>query len=275
MKPVEHENLSNSIRVIGGLRTRNETKKVNAAGPLVSIVTVVFNGEREIENTMLSVINQTYQNIEYIIIDGGSLDGTVAIIKKYDKVIDFWSSEKDFGIYHAMNKGIDLASGRWINFMNCGDSFFSLDTVELIFSKPLCDEVQIIYGDHEVVYSSGRRKIVKAGSSVNLWKGSQFCHQSSFSKLDYHKSNKFNLRNEIVADFEYFYLAFKKNVRFKYVDTVLASFSAGGISDIKRFKSIRGWMSIVEKNHVVFFYYNCLLLREFLVKLVKVFLGRN
>ena len=89
---------------------------------LISVVTVSYNAVATIEQTLLSVINQTYPNIEYIIIDGGSTDGTVDIIKKYADEIVYWISEPDKGIYDAMNKGIKKANGEWINFINAGDS---------------------------------------------------------------------------------------------------------------------------------------------------------
>lgn len=98
--------------------------------PLISVVTVSYNAVSTIEQTILSVINQTYPHIEYIIIDGGSTDGTVDIIKKYADKIAYWVSEPDKGIYDAMNKGIKVATGEWINFMNSGDCLYRNDTIE-------------------------------------------------------------------------------------------------------------------------------------------------
>ena len=87
----------------------------------VSIVTVSFNCVSSIEDTILSVVNQKYKEKEFVIIDGGSTDGTLDVIKKYDKQINYWVSEKDAGIYDAMNKGIKASNGDWIIFMNSGD----------------------------------------------------------------------------------------------------------------------------------------------------------
>ena len=107
----------------GGLRTQCYFKNSLENKPLVTIITVVFNGEAYLEETIQSVINQTYDNVEYIIIDGGSTDGTLDIIKKYENQIDYWISEKDHGIYDAFNKGISLAQGTLVGIQNADDYF--------------------------------------------------------------------------------------------------------------------------------------------------------
>jgi glycosyltransferase involved in cell wall biosynthesis len=100
----------------GGLRANGITKRSQENMPLIAVITVVRNGEKTLEQTILSAINQTYTNVEYIVVDGASTDGTLDIIRKYDDRIGYWVSEPDEGIYDAMNKGIDLATGEWINF---------------------------------------------------------------------------------------------------------------------------------------------------------------
>ena len=121
---------------------------------LISIVTVSYNAVLTIEQTILSVINQTYPNVEYIIIDGGSTDGTVDIIKKYADKIAYWVSEPDKGIYDAMNKGGLKATGDFIQFLNAGDWFENEYVIEKIF-KDWYKRVDVIYGDMIIRRSDG------------------------------------------------------------------------------------------------------------------------
>ena len=107
----------------GGLRTKGYFKQSLEDKPLISIITVVFNGEKYLEETIQSVINQSYDNVEYIIIDGGSTDGTLDIIKKYEDKISYWVSEKDEGIYDAMNKGLKVVTGKYISILNADDYY--------------------------------------------------------------------------------------------------------------------------------------------------------
>jgi len=123
----------------------NEKGKTGGAflQPRVSVITVCLNSTKEIEKTILSIINQDYNNLEYIIVDGGSSDGTLNIIHSYEKYIDLWVSEPDEGIYDAMNKGIKISTGDWLLFMNAGDCFnnnFIVSGVVKEFNYSLGDE---------------------------------------------------------------------------------------------------------------------------------------
>ena len=166
--------------------------------PLISVITVTFNAALSIEQTILSVINQTYSNIEYIIIDGGSTDGTIDIIKKYSNRISYWISEPDKGIYDAMNKGIKVATGEWINFMNVGDAFYDNSVIENIFYNKTYDKIDIIYGNTNLVYSFGSH--VLEGGEISANKYMPFCHQSSFSKIEPMKKYGFDIKFKICAD---------------------------------------------------------------------------
>lgn len=204
--------------------------------PPITVITVVLNGEAYIESTILSVINQTYRNLQYIVIDGGSTDRTVDIIKKYEDKIDYWSSEKDNGIYDAMNKGLSMASGRWVNFMNSGDVFYRPDTIENIFGRGK-QTAMMVYGGVEISYTDLIR-IQWPGPLKNLWQGMQFCHQSVFIDIEYHRSHPFNCSNKIAADLEFFYKAHKKKATFFNCGRVISRVKAGGLSDSNRIKSI-------------------------------------
>ena len=132
--------------------------------PVFSIITVTYNAERWLERTILSVLSQSYPNIEYIIIDGGSTDGTVDIIKKYEERIAYWVSEPDKGIYDAMNKGIQKATGEWINFMNAGDVYAANDVLVQLMQ---CEhsEARILRGNIIRVYP--HMKVKSVGVTTN------------------------------------------------------------------------------------------------------------
>ncbi|MDP3466179.1 MAG: glycosyltransferase, partial [Sulfuricurvum sp.] len=140
---------TNTLKSIGGLRTKGYCKKSDDKKPLISIITVVYNGEKYLEETILSILNQTYDNVEYIIIDGKSTDTTLEIVKKYEDKIDYWISESDTGIYDAMNKGISLSSNdTHLWFINAGDRIYSNDVIEQIYKSGKYD---VYYGETALV----------------------------------------------------------------------------------------------------------------------------
>jgi glycosyltransferase involved in cell wall biosynthesis len=203
----------------------------NLKKPLVSIITVVYNSEQFLEKTILSVINQSYTNYEYIIIDGGSTDKTIEIIEKYNTSISKWISEKDNGLYDAMNKGMHLASGDYIWFVNSGDQIHLTSTLEQIFSKiELLPD--LIYGETEIIDSNekylGMRRH-SAPENLNwkmLSKGMLVCHQSVLVKKEI--SEDYNLKYKHSSDFEWLIRVLKKSGFIYNSGLVLSKFLEGG-----------------------------------------------
>lgn len=204
---------------------------------LISIITVSYNAVNVIEKTIQSVINQTYPNIEYIIIDGGSNDGTIDIIKKYAKYITYWKSEPDKGIYNAMNKGITIAKGQWINFMNAGDIFYNKNIVSEIFSRPINYKIiKVIYGD-TIKTTENENIYIKAKKLAQINRTIICCHQSMFVSL--HNKNEiiFNEKYKISSDYKVFYDLYDKyrNDAFFYIAKPISVFDGkDGLSSINR-----------------------------------------
>lgn len=239
----------------------------------LSIVTVTLNDKDDITNTILSVISQNI-DFEYIIIDGGSTDDTLKVIEKYKDKIDILISEEDDGIYDAMNKAVDMASGDWVCFMNSGDTFIDDKILSTLFDKQNNKNTHVIYGDHQVNYLN-KSKIIKANTIENIWKGSIFSHQSSFVKREVLKEYKFNISNKITADYELFYTLIKENKVFEYIPVIVSAVSSSGISDIKRIDSIVSRWNILDKTFQINIYYLRLVIVEIFKKYIKKLLGRG
>mgnify|MGYP003571278116 CR=1 FL=1 len=195
--------------------------------PKISIVTVVFNDVLHIENTILSVLSQTYKNIEYIIIDGGSTDGTVSVIKKYEDSLAYWITEPDSGIYDGMNKGIHVATGKWILFRNCGDYFSSRSDVEKVFDRDTYEGVDIIYGKM-IKWDNWGYYIATPPLSIQKspQKEMPVFHPSTFIRTSLQKSMPFDLRYKLAADHDFFYKCTLQHKKYQYVPYVLSIFDA-------------------------------------------------
>ena len=196
--------------------------------PLMSVVTISYNAKNDLEKTILSVLSQTYQDIEYIIIDGGSTDGTVDIIHKYSERLFYWISEPDKGIYDAMNKGMDRATGSWINFMNAGDTFCDNEVIKNIFGYNDLSDYSVIYGDC-YVSKLNQLQYLKASSMKKVHVQMPFCHQSSFIRKT---RLRFSIDLKIAADYQMIYEYYRMNgiSSFLYISKPISVFDATGIS---------------------------------------------
>lgn len=220
--------------------------------PLISIITVVRNGEKTLERTIRSVTQQTFKNFEYIIIDGDSSDGTLDIIELYGNDISFWVTEPDSGIYNAMNKGISLSSGNYLWFINSGDELYSEDTIEKIVPAIL-EDPDIIYGD-VVLFSeetnTGRKLKAKVLSRENLSNGMIVCHQSVLCSRKI--IVKYNENYDIVADHDWLIHIASKARRVFYQPFPLSIYLAGGVSDKRFFRAWRQRFSIINHHYSKF-----------------------
>jgi len=202
--------------------------------PLISIITVVYNGSAFIEKTIKSILDQTYPNIEYIIIDGASTDGTIDIIKKYELKIGRWISEPDTGLYHAMNKGINLATGEYLWFINAGDQLFDQDITSKIFSKEVNKFSDIYYGDTLIIDNDGseigmRRQPIPEKLTWKDFKiGMAVSHQSFIPKKTI--ANHFNLKYKYSSDIDWIMRCLVRAKSITNTHLVLSRFLDGGQS---------------------------------------------
>jgi len=208
----------------------------------ISIITVVYNAEQYIENTMQSVLNQDYSHIEYIIIDGSSTDNTMGIINLYRNKISIILSEPDKGIYDAMNKGIKLASGEVINLLNAGDLYSDNHCVTKVMNTfNQTPNTSCVYGKARVLHEDGT-PLIRRGKPVILGDKRigfmKLSHQSLFYKKDLHELvGYYDLKFKLVADRHFMAKAhFNKDIEFVYIDKILIVSLHGGASNERKLR---------------------------------------
>ena len=202
--------------------------------PLITVITAVFNGANSIERTILSVLNQTYDNVEYLIIDGGSTDETLDTIRKYDDSIDYWVSEPDAGIYHAWNKGTRLASGDWIAFIGAGDTYSVAAIESYVASIRACGGNPPEFISSRVNVTSGSNLLRTIGRPWSWRSFRRFMNVAHVGSLHsrnlFEKRGLFDTSYRICGDYE-FLLRSQSSLRAVYLDVVTASLTTGGASD--------------------------------------------
>jgi len=205
----------------------------NFSSPKISIITVVYNSEKLIERTIKSVLGQTYNNVEYIIIDGASKDNTLSIIKSYEAKLSKWISEPDNGLYDAMNKGLSIATGDYVCFLNSGDELYNATIVENIVAS-MNGLPDVIYGETVIVDENrnniGMRRL-EAPKNLNAKSfkyGMLVCHQSVYVKRLI--ADNYNLQYKITADFEWVLSALEKAKNIHNTGLVHTRFLDGGLN---------------------------------------------
>lgn len=213
--------------------------------PVFSIITITYNASKYLEQTVLSILSQSYSNIEYIIIDGASSDGTLEIIKQYESGVSCWISESDKGIYDAMNKGLQKATGDYVWFINAGDSLCTSDIVQQVAALVQKKKVlpDIIYGETIIVDEDGKslgKRRLKAPGKLT-WKsfrmGMLVCHQSFITKRTI--APLYDLKYHYSADFEWCIRCMKNAQRIYNTRMVLSNFLDGGVSTTQRKASLK------------------------------------
>ncbi|MEJ5053289.1 glycosyltransferase family 2 protein [Sphingobacterium sp. MYb382] len=219
--------------------------------PKVSIITIVYNNVRDIEYTIRSVMKQTYPNIEYIVIDGLSTDGTLDVIDEYREEISILVSEKDKGIYDAMNKGLALATGDYVLFLNSGDELYEDMTLEKVFTS--AENADIYYGETKLVDEDreilgDRRHTVPEKFDWTSFKyGMSVCHQAIYVKRSL--AEPYDTKYKLSADVDWVIRATKKAEHIVNVKQYVAKYLVGGMSQQRHRESLKERYAIFRKHY--------------------------
>jgi glycosyltransferase involved in cell wall biosynthesis len=223
---------ANMERIEGGLRAQSRfEERTTGDHPLVSVVTVCLNSEKHIAECIRSVLDQTYDNIEYIIVDGGSGDRTLEIVRDHEENIAYWVSEPDRGIYDAMNKGVGLARGQLVGIINSDDSYFPYTVEEVVEASLQHPEADVFHGDMHVTGEEGRLKVVALGSTEDMVQRMKVLHPACFVRRSVY--DRYLYRTEefpMAADCDLFRRLYSAGHGFHKIDRPLARFRLGGAS---------------------------------------------
>jgi len=236
--------------MVGKDPEKNSTRSEHVH-PLVSIVTVVYNGEEFLERTIQNILAQVYTNKEYIIIDGGSTDGTIDIIRRYENHIEHWNSEADDGIYDAMNKGMRAATGDYVVFLNAGDSFATGETLAQVAEEIVNNNwPDIVYGNANVFSENGvfikeLKSLRFTALNLTLFGTRTVCHQSILIKKSL--APPYNLNYKLKGELAWYYdiMSIKQNYRILRLNIPISNYLLGGMSDSLFVENIKERLQVV------------------------------
>ncbi len=220
----------------------------------ISVITVVYNGKSLIERTIKSVLTQSYKNIEYIIIDGLSIDGTIEVINNYRAAVSIIISEKDKGIYDAMNKGLEKATGDYVLFLNAGDELYDKNVMSTVFNPSV--DADVYYGSAMVVDKNGielgERRLMPSEklSWTSLKFGMCVSHQSFIARRSLCKS--YDLRYEIASDIDWVINVLKQAHKIENTKLIVSKYLEGGTSAKKKKKALIERFAILKKHYGIY-----------------------
>ena len=215
--------------------------------PKISVVTINYNMGNELAGTIESVLAQDYPNLEYIVVDGGSTDNSVEVIKQYPR-INYWISERDKGRYYAMNKGVRAATGDWVIFINSGDRFHDPAVVTDVFRQEDHSGTDLVYGHVLRRYpSEGVERVIPAQTLATLPLRMPCSHQSLFARRSLLLKHPFSSELSIAADHDFMLRAIHTGSQFKKVERTISIFSTGGISDRQRLEALRQIYAVLRR----------------------------
>ena len=258
--------------------TNDQRKKTNILNhPSISIITITYNAEAVLEETMLSIIGQTYPNVEYLVIDGKSKDRTLEIVEKYKEHVHQVVSEPDKGLYDAMNKGIRHATGDYIIFMNAGDFFYEPTTLEKVFNSE--QNADIYYGETMLIDEEGKdiglrsekttRKLPEQLTWKKMQRGMVVCHQSFIVKREI---APFYIENNLSADIDWVIKCLKVSKKTVNTQTIIARYLLGGVSQQRHVQSLKDRYKVFQDHYGFLpnlFNHFLIVLRSFSSKLSK------
>lgn len=229
-------------------------QNMNKLLPKVSVITVVYNDVRGIEYTIRSVMKQTYVELEYIIVDGHSTDGTLDVIDQYREEISKLISEKDHGIYDAMNKGLAVATGDYVLFLNSGDELYEDMTLEKVFSS--AENADIYYGETKLIdeerniIGDRRHHAPKRFDWKSFRYGMNICHQAIYVKRSI--AEPYDLQYELSADVDWVIRAAKKANKIVNVNQYVAKYLVGGTTQKRHRQSLKERYTIFKAHYGAF-----------------------
>ncbi|MFV0484036.1 MAG: glycosyltransferase family 2 protein [Bacteroidales bacterium] len=213
---------------------------------MFSIITVSYNCKNTFSMTMDSVVKQSFQNIEYIVVDGQSTDGTAELIKERQSRIDKWVSEPDSGIYDAMNKGVSMASGEWILFLNSGDLLADEQVLEKVAdSINNRANLDIVYGN--ILVEKGGELVVREAKDPQSIHKMYFCHQSAFTKTNLLRKIPFDTNYKMSADLDFFKRCYDEGYTFLKLPLLITIYDLTGISNTNRVAGLQENIQIIKK----------------------------